>query len=165
MASDQRFTSSSVSRRFLRGLHESATGNAQAFGFSITVTVTFGVVSADQASESTAELLIFALSAVAAFSLLNLLVAHIVRRRPSGPSSNRVVLISTATDFIAVAAAVGGALGVRALATGLARWSIAPMVAGLVYVLVQSTELAVGQEEAKNGDGSPSDPGPPSDSS
>lgn len=126
-------------------------GNAQAFGFSITVTVTFGVVSADQASESTPELMVFALSAVAAFSLLNLLVAHLTRKRPSGTSSSRVVLISTATDFLAVAAAVGCALGVRYLATGLTRWSIAPLFAGLAYVLVQSIELAVGQRQTRRG--------------
>src|SRR3569623_859757 len=100
MTVERQADTASVSRKFLRGLHESATGNAQAFGFSITVTVTFGVVSADQSSESTAELMVFALSSVAAFSLLNLLVAHIVRRRPSGPSTNRVVLLSTATDFL-----------------------------------------------------------------
>ena len=133
----------------LRGLHESATGNAQAFGFSITITVTFGVCSADQPSASTPELMIFAVSGVAAFSLLNLLVAHLVKTRSDRATSNRVVLIATATDFLAVAAAVGCAIGVRYLAAGLTRWSLAPLAAGLAYVLVQSIELAIGQQETK----------------
>lgn len=137
-------------RILLRGLSLSVSGNAQAFGFSITVTVTFGVISSAQGSPSLPELMGFALSAVAAFSLLNLLVARLLRVEPSDTDSEatRVLLLATATDFLAVGGGVGAAVGVRYAVGGWGAWVLAPFCAGVVYVLVQSVELAVGQAKA-----------------
>lgn len=133
-------------RAALRGLDSSVTGNAQAFGFSITVTVTFGVASTVDSSPSLPELMGFALSAVTAFSLLNLLVTHL-RDDPSDSTPARALLLGTATDFLAVGAGVGAAIGIRYLVDGWALWLLAPFCAGVVYVLVQSVELAVGRRE------------------
>lgn len=134
---------------YLRGLETAVGGNAQAFGFSITVTVTFGVISSSQGAPSQAELLGFALSAVAAFSGLNLLVAHLLggKRPPAEPS--RVVLIATATDILAVGAGVAAAIGTSAVVTGWGAWALAPFCSGLVYVLVQSIELTVGLRRSR----------------
>lgn len=134
-------------RRFVRGLNTSVAGNSQAFGFSIAVTVTFGVVSSAQGNPSTAELMGFAMSAVAAFSVLNLVVARLMRTEPCETESTRVLLIATATDFLAVGAAVGAAIGICHAADGWSAWVLAPLCAGVVYVLVQSIELAVGERE------------------
>lgn len=138
---------------YVLGLNESVTGNAQAFGFSITVTVTFGALAAAQGNPTRAEVVGFALSGVAAFSLLNLVVAHLVRNEPSGAPGKRALLISTATDFLAVGAAVGVAIWVSAAVTGWGGWVLAPFGSGLVYVLVQSAELMVGRREADPDDG------------
>lgn len=136
-------------RRLLQGLDASVTGNAQAFGFSITVTVTFGVLSA-RGNPSSAELVGFALSGVLAFSLLNLAVARLLSERGSPSDSTRGMLLGTATDALAVGGAVSSALGVRAATHGLLSWLLAPFVAGIIYVLVQSVELAVGQQESED---------------
>ncbi|HEX5347148.1 MAG TPA: hypothetical protein VFW64_08625 [Pseudonocardiaceae bacterium] len=133
----------------MRGLNASVTGNAQAFGFSITVTVTFGVISSAQGNPSRPELIGFALSSVAAFSMLNLLVARLVETQGSGSGTTRAMLIGTATDFLAVGAAVGAAIGICYAVGGWVTWILAPFLAGLVYVLVQSVELAVGQSQAQ----------------
>lgn len=125
-----------------RGLNASVTGNAQAFGFSVTVTVTFGVVSGAQGSPSELELLGFALSSVAAFAVLNVLVAGVARIRRAGRPATRALLIGTATDFLAVGAAVGAAIGIRFGVAGWGLWILAPFAAGICYVLVQSVELA-----------------------
>lgn len=139
-------------RRLIRGLDASVSGNAQAFGFSITITVSFGVVSAVHPRPSMPQLVGFALSAVAAFSLLNLVVARLVRDRPDVTGSTRALLIGTATDFLAVAAAVGVAIGVSELLSAWVAWTLAPFLAGLLYVLVQAVELTVGQREADEDD-------------
>lgn len=131
-------------RLLLRGLNASVTGNAQAFGFSITVTVTYGVASAAEGNPTLPELMGFALSAVAAFSLLNLIVAHLVKADGSTTETTRALLIGTATDFLAVGAAVGAAMGVARAVHGWGSWVLAPLCAGIIYVLVQSVELAVG---------------------
>lgn len=131
-------------RRLIRGLNVSVSENAQAFGFSITITVGFGVVSVIHPGPSLPDLFGFALSAVAAFSLLNLVVARLVRS-DIDVASTRAVLIGTATDFVAVAAAIGAAVGISELVDGWMVWELAPFVAGLLYVFVQAIELAVGQ--------------------
>lgn len=137
-----------VTGLLLRGLSSSVTGNAQAFGFSITVTVTFGVVDAAEGHPTRLDLLGFAVAAVTAFSALNLLVFLLIDHDGDAGTPRRALLIGTATDFLAVAAAVGAAIGATALTRGWATWLLAPFLAGLVYVLVQSIELAVGRDAA-----------------
>lgn len=132
----------------LRGLSSSVTGNAQAFGFSITITVTFGIVDAAEGHPTRLDLLGFALAAVAAISVLNVLVFLLIDHDRHADALQRALLIGTATDFLAVAAAVGVAIGATGLVHGWAAWLLAPFLAGLVYVLVQSLELAVGRAAA-----------------
>ncbi len=133
------------SRTWAQGLYTSATGNAQAFGFSITVTVTFGAVSTTVGPPSKVDLMAFSFAAVAAFSLLNAALALAFDVGQPARESTRVVLLATATDFVAVGAGVGSALGWAALLHGWAAWVVAPFSAGLLYVLVQAVELAAGR--------------------
>ncbi|MDN5791093.1 MAG: hypothetical protein L0H25_09535 [Micrococcales bacterium] len=121
-------------------------GNAQAFGFSITITVTFGVTTILQPPAGELDLLAFALAGVAAFSILNLVVALLLRDEEAA-ESERAILLGTATDFVAVAAGVGVAIGVNHLLEGIAAWLLSPFGAGAAYVIVQSFELALGQYE------------------
>lgn len=130
-----------------RGLSASVTGNALAFGFSITVTVTYGVVNAAEGSPTRLELVGFAMAAVAAFSMLNLVVVALMRHTPHGGTPQRALLIGASTDFLAVAAAIGVAIGVTLVVHGWPAWLMAPSLAALVYVIVQSVELTVGRDE------------------
>lgn len=91
---------SSWLRLYPHGLNVAVGGNAQAFGFSILITVNYGIVSASSGSPSTGELIGFALSAVAVFSSLNILVASLTETRSGDTETARVVLIATATDSL-----------------------------------------------------------------
>lgn len=134
-------------RQYLLGLRTAVSGNAQSFGFSIMITVTFGVVSAAYGQPSLPELFGFALTAVAAFSVLNVLVALLLRGEEDDEPPSKVLLVATATDFLAVGAGVGAAVGIRFLIADTAAWLLAPFCATAVYVLVQSVELTVGEQE------------------
>ncbi|GII97739.1 hypothetical protein CLV28_2099 [Sediminihabitans luteus] len=138
-------------RLLLHGLSLSVTGNAQAFGYSITVTATYGAVAANHDSPTPGEVMGFALCAVLAFSVLNLVVAALIRRDPTEgvPEPARALLLATASDVLAVAAGVGVALGVAAGVDGSAAWLLAPLASGFTYVLVQAAELAVGLRRAQ----------------
>ena len=82
----------------LRGFDAVVSNNAQAFGFSITVTVTFGAVSAQHPNPPTRlELLGFAMVAVAAFALLNIVAVLLLEARGKR-ESERMLLVATATD-------------------------------------------------------------------
>lgn len=140
---------SSALHLYFVGLRDAASGNAHAFGFSIVITVTYGVVAAFSATPGIGELFGFALAAVAAFSLLNVLVAALTRGSKVSTESERMMLVATATDFLAVGAAIGAAYGATLIVGGWGAWVLAPFFAGLVYALVQALELAVGQRRAR----------------
>lgn len=67
---------------YLHGLGVSVSHNAQAFGFSILITVSYGVVSSVADQPTPFQLIGFALSAVASLSFLNLMVAFLKRDEP-----------------------------------------------------------------------------------
>jgi len=139
-------------RRLEEGLYSSVNGNAQSFGFSITVTVCFGVASRLQSLPTLTDLLLFALAGVMAFSALNLFAALRLRTQVTQIRSTRATLIGTATDFIAVAAAVGAAIGLNHVTSGPVAWAVTPFVAAVIYVSVQSIELAMGERESEDDD-------------
>ncbi|RBY95402.1 hypothetical protein DQ237_15215 [Blastococcus sp. TF02-8] len=130
-------------------MNTAVTGNAQAFGFSTTITATFGAISLDEGSLSLIELLAFAVSAIAAFSLLNLLVARL-GDEGSNAISSRTLLIGTATDFLSVGAGLGVAIGLGQLLDGWLPWALGAFGASLVYVLVQAVEMTLGREREQN---------------
>ncbi len=143
----------SRTRSWARGLYTSVSGNAQAFGFSITVTVTFQVVSSAAGHPSTAQMMAFAAASVAAFSLLNVALAVTLDVDRSESEPTRVVLLATATDFLAVGAGVAAASGLVKLVDGWWAWVTAPFAATLVYVVVQALELVAGRHEDEGTDG------------
>ncbi len=145
---DSDSASRSWASSLLRGFNASVTNNAPAFGFSITVTVTYGVVSAHAPAPTSFELLGFALAAVAAFALLNLAVVATVSARDFETEPARVLLVATATDFLAVGGGVGVAMVIVRTLNGWAPWVLAPLGAGITYILIQSIEIAVGDRRA-----------------
>lgn len=137
---------------YLHGLGVSVRGNAQAFGFSILITVSYGIVSAASDRPAALELVGFALAAVAAFALMNILVAWLKTIQPDDMERSHVLLVATATDFLAVGAGLGAAFAATALFDGWARWVVAPFAASMAYGLVQALEIAVTRHESDNSD-------------
>lgn len=129
------------STRLLFGLHATARGNAHAFGYSIGITSTYGVVSIQHPRAAVWEVLLFAIAGVLQFSIVNLVVALAVRNRGDAPETQQVALIATATDVLSVAGMVGAGLLAGLLPSPWA-WIVAPFVAGFVYVAIQSLEFA-----------------------
>ncbi len=93
----------------------------------------------------------FALSAVAAFSMLNLVVT-LIGADGSASTTTRTMLIGTATDFLAVGAGVGVAIAIGHVLAGWTPWAVGAFGASLVYVIVQSIEMTLGRRETKDHD-------------
>ena len=143
--------SGGLGRQYARGLNAAVTGNAQAFGFSITITASFAAISNAEGTPSLPELMTFAVSAVAAFTVLNLVVA-LIGADGSAATTTRTMLIGTATDFLAVAAGVGVAIATGHVLAGWTTWAVGAFGASLVYVIVQSMEMTLGRRETKDQD-------------
>ncbi len=68
--SDERSERGNLSDNYLRGLHSSANGNVAAYGYSGTITTTFGVLSITQGTPGVAEILAFVVGAVLAVAIV-----------------------------------------------------------------------------------------------
>jgi hypothetical protein len=117
----------------------SAIGNSTAFGFSITITVTFGVTEHFAGSPSLVELLIYGVAAALALGLIEGMATRGFRVR-IGPAPTEVMMLGTALNVLSVAAAVGAAMLCGKLVDGTPTWPIASFTATAVYVLAESLE-------------------------
>ncbi len=105
------------SGRLDRAFRSTVGRESTTFGFSILVTVTFGVVSNEHGTARTNDLLLFATGAVlTGLNLVSVLIAVVV-----GLAMAKVIT----ADAIA--------------------WLICPLWAGLVYLVLESLETALGE--------------------
>lgn len=132
-------------RTLLRGFNVAAKGNASAFGFSILITVVYGTLSIHNKSPNRAELIGFAMSSVAAFSLLNVVAAAVTEPEAGSAEKSSGVLLSTALDFLAVGGGVGLSFAVELLVGGWPSWVVTPFAATLAFVALQAVEMMLGR--------------------
>lgn len=128
-----------------------ASGNAKTFGFSILITVSYGILARSAPAPSIGQQFGFVMAERCGVCLLNPMVAYLTRREAIAPESQRVVLVATATDFVAVGVGLGAAYGIDLLLGGWAAWLVTPLVPGSTYILVQTLELVLGRMDIDEG--------------
>lgn len=69
-------TEESTNHGYLRGLRASVGNNASAYGFSVTITAAFGLLTSSLGAPTAPEIFAFAVGAVAAFALVELVVSR-----------------------------------------------------------------------------------------
>src|SRR2546422_464944 len=110
-----------VRERLVYGLGESLGGNATAFGYSVTITASFGAVELGRGTPRFGDLIVFGLGAVVAFGGLEGLASDGFRS-PLQKGSNDVVLLGTALAFISIVLAIATARGIAEVVTGAWAW-------------------------------------------
>ena len=122
------------------GLQTAVIDNSAAFGFSITITSSFGALNQLAGTPSLVDIFGFAMGAAAAFTLLQAAATRGFRRQP-GAAPREVVLLGTALDILSVALGFGAAVVIGlALPTGAA-WPVGAFLAALVFALGQALVL------------------------
>lgn len=129
-----------MGERLVCGIGESLGGNATAFGYSVTITASFGAVEIGQGNPGFADLVVFGLGAVVAFGGLEGLASGGFRT-PLQKGSDQVVLLGTSLAFISIILAIATARGVAAVLTGAWAWFGGALCASLVFALVESLEF------------------------
>lgn len=127
---------------YRRGLHSSAVGNAAAYGYSVTITATFGVLSATRGTPRVAEILAFVVGAVVAVALVEAVASGGFRHGLEDEPTPVKALGSSISVF-----SVGGALGVvfaaEWLVRGFAIWPLGSLLATTFYLFAYALEIAV----------------------
>ncbi|MDR7303283.1 hypothetical protein [Haloactinomyces albus] len=130
--------------RYRRGLMTSIVNNSSAFGFSVMITTTYGMLGTFHGSPSAFEVMLFALGAVVAVSVIEAVASNGFRRRPRTHPAE-VMLLGTAANLLSVAVSLAVAYAAGRWLVEPLVWSLAPLLAAAVYVLVESAELAIAE--------------------
>ncbi len=130
--------------RLVDGLRGSLHGNATAFGYSVTITASFGATQLARGAPDFEDLLLFGMGAVVAFSGLEGLVSHGFRE-PLDEGSDQVITLGTALAFISVGLAIAAARGLASILGGGIAWFAAALGASLVFALVESLEFMLAE--------------------
>jgi hypothetical protein len=114
--------------------------NGQAYGFSVSITAGFAIMSAEQGAPTASSVALFALGAVAAFSLMQG-VASVGFRHPLESEPTTVTALAVSLSFLSVGSAVGVAWAVAVLAEGALAWPLGGFVLSTVYGVCAGLEL------------------------
>ena len=114
------------------------------FGFSILVTVTFGMVQSTHGSPNPLQLFGYAIGAVMSFTFLEGVFSHGFRR-PMPQHATQTITLGTSLNVLSVLAGLAAALGFAEITRGLVAWTGAPLLAGMVYLLLESLEEALAE--------------------
>ncbi len=128
----------------VRGLKSTVGRESTTFGFSILVTVTFGLLQATEGSPDVARIFWFAVGAAMSFTLLEGLLSRGFRR--SMPQHRtRVQAVGTSLNVVSVVGGLAAAWLVGSAMSHPAAWAVGPFLAGIVYLLLESFETALGE--------------------
>ncbi|MFL5926874.1 MAG: hypothetical protein ACJ77E_08060 [Gaiellaceae bacterium] len=135
-------TAVSVFEHFARGLGETTRANGVAYGYSVVITTTFGVVHALDGGPSVGECLLFAIGPSIVFSVLAAVVTHGFRQRVDREPPV-VMSLAVALSLLSICASLGGAILVSWATTGAVAWFFAPLVASAAYLFASGAESAI----------------------
>jgi hypothetical protein len=129
---------------YLRDLHASARENVSAYGYSVTITASFGLLSVTEGSPDVSAIFLFAAGAILAVALVEAIASGGFRHRlEEGPS--RVRALGGSISFLSVGLALGAVLLVDNFFGGLLAWSLGAFLATVVFLLVFALELGLAE--------------------
>ena len=128
-------------RTVVRSMRSTVGRESTTFGFSILVTVVFGLAQTAEGPPSTLQTFLYAVGAVMSFTILQGLLSRGFRG-PMPQHATQTLTLGTSLNVVSVVAAIGAAWGFLELTSATLAWAGAPLVAGLVYLLLESLEEA-----------------------
>jgi hypothetical protein len=131
-----------VREHFVRGLGASTRHNALAYGYSLALTGTFGLLTILDRAPHVLDIFLFGIGGSLAFLIANAVTTHgfrmDVRREPPV-----VRTIGSSLGFISVAGSLGAAALIAWGARGWAAWFVAPFAASGVYLVLSALEFVL----------------------
>jgi hypothetical protein len=127
---------------YVRGLGMSARNNSLAYGYSVLITASFGVLESLRGTPSIGDVFVLVGGACVPFAVVNAFVTRGFRRRVEHEPP---VVVSLGSSFgvFSVSASVGLAALLAWALRGLAAWAVAAALATLGYLLLSALEIAL----------------------
>jgi hypothetical protein len=133
------------------GLQASVRNNYTAYGYSIMITASFGILASQESTPGVGSIFVFLAGAVTAFVAIEAIVSKGFTRTPRGEPT-KVAALGAAFSFGSVAAGVGAATLVSLALYGLAAWGVGGLVASGAYILMAGMEIAIAELMEDGGD-------------
>lgn len=130
-----------------RGVRTALRDNASAYGFSISVTAAYGLVSASRGPGDAVETISFALGAGLAFVLVSLVFLGRFQRRLLS-EGEQVLTLSGGFDFLSVTATVAVAFGLSRI-PGYAAWPLTGLGTVVTYLLIGGLDVILARALAR----------------
>ncbi|MDG4786037.1 hypothetical protein O7626_08880 [Micromonospora sp. WMMD1102] len=131
-----------------RGVRASIRNNGQAYGFSVSITGSFGLLTTTTGTPSGIEIMLFGFGAAAAFTLLEILATKGFRR-PLEEESVIVSAFGVSLSFLSVGITLGVAWLIGELLPGPEAWPVAGALASAIYLLLAGVQLAVAESASR----------------
>jgi hypothetical protein len=136
--------SDSPGNRVVRGARSTVGRESTTFGFSILVTVTFGLLQTIDGPPDLPRIFLYAVGAVMSFTVLEGVLSAGFRR-PMPQHRTRTLALGTSLNILSVLVGLGTALLLSQWTSHLVVWPLAPFVAGAAYLLTESIETALAE--------------------
>lgn len=137
----------SLRRVYFSAMRGSVRNNASAFGYSLMITTSFGLVNTFAGSSGLLRIFLFLFGAATAFIAVEAYVSGGFRRRVGSEPSN-IVVLTGAMNLLAVAAGASAAAASAQL-PGIASWAVGGFAATLVYLLVDGVDVLLARLTAE----------------
>jgi hypothetical protein len=132
---------SQFTNHYLRGLGMSAQTNALAYGYSVTATASFGVLTETAKPASTVRIFLFAVGASVAFAIINAVVTRGFRTRAQ-TEPPVVSALATSLSVLSISAAVGVAVLLGVTLGDWLAWLLGSLLSTWVYLSIAALEMA-----------------------
>jgi hypothetical protein len=136
---------SSIGQTVLRGMRSTIGRESTTFGFSILVTVTFGMLQTLHGSPAIVEIFLYAAGAVLSFTVLEgILSRGFLRPMPQHRTETQAM--GTSLNLLSVGVALAAALLIGTILPSTAAWLLAPFIASIIYLVLESLEIALAEK-------------------
>jgi hypothetical protein len=144
LAADNERNRSGFGDNYRRGLHDAASKNVSAYGYSVTITASFGLLTIIVGSPSASEIFAFAGGAVLAVAVVEAGASGGFRHRLQEEPS-RVRALGGSISVFSVGFALLTVLMVGRLMSGSLAWLVGSFLATLVFLLIFALEIGLAE--------------------
>jgi hypothetical protein len=128
--------------RYLSGLKTSVLNNTVAYGYSITITASYGVLNFMEDTPNLWNIIGFVCGAVLAFTMVEVFV-YVGFRHELVEEPIEVVVLGSAFSFLSIGLALAATLCVGWLLNGPTGWLVGAFLATIVYIGFLALEMSV----------------------
>lgn len=137
---------------YAREIRMSLRNNSGAFGYSVMITCSLAMLSAQHSPPKAVQILLFALGAVLSFLVVEAFATNAFRRSLGDEEQSKVVALGSSIGVLSVGLALGATAAVGAWLPVTVAWFAGPFAASTAYLLLNAVEMTIARlvEEARD---------------